>query len=94
MKDIKPGDMLENNNKVIAVMKIDNVEPLMKIDDIYVTGSHLVYHLSKFIKVKDHPNAFKQHKIKSNYYSCLITSNHNIKIGNYLFFDWEDFRCL
>ena len=94
MKDVKPGDVLENNNKVIAIMSIDNAEPLMKIDDIYVTGSHLVYHLSKFIKVKDHPNAFKQHKIKSNYYSCLITSNHNIKIGNYLFFDWEDYRCL
>jgi len=94
MKDVKPGDMLENNNKVIAVMKIDNVEPLMKLGDIYVTGSHLIYHLTKFIKVNDYPGAFNQTKIKSDYYSCLITSDHTIKIGNYVFFDWEDYRSI
>ena len=86
-------------------LKGDEQNPYYKIwsnklnDYIYVTGSHKIFNnrmennqtnkLSNYIEVKDHVKAEK-----TNYYtdelSCLITSNHNIPIGEYTFWDWED----
>jgi len=102
MKDIDLGDILEDGSIVESVMKIDNREniPLYRIksnDDtnvneyIYVTGSHLVYdnNQNKFIKVQDYDKA-ELSSVLSEWFSCLITNTHNIKIGNQLFWDWED----
>lgn len=101
MKNIKMGDILENGSTVRAVMQIDNNEesvPFYKIpnagingEDIFVTGSHMVYDkLSRnFIEVKDYSKAEKT-DIYANWFSCLITQNHKIVIGNELFWDWED----
>ena len=86
-------------------LKGDKENPYYKIwsyklnDYIYVTGSHKIFNnrmennrtdkLSNYVEVKDYINAEK-----TNYYadelSCLITSNHNIPIGEYTFWDWED----
>jgi hypothetical protein len=101
MKDIDLGDILENGSIVQSVLKIDNkIEPvpLYKIEnegingnEILVTGSHLVFdkHLNKFIKVENYYKATLSTK-KTNWFSCLITNDHKIKIGNELFWDWED----
>ena len=101
IKEIEIGDILEDNNYVTATMKIDNVfepECLFKIknngvngENIYVTGSHLVLDKSvnKFIKVKDYEKA-EISTLNTNYFICLITSKHFIKIGNEIFWDWED----
>ena len=101
MKNIDLGDILEDGSIVESVMKIDNKrEPvaLYKIDNagingesIYVTGSHLVFDKiqQKFIKVENYSKA-KISKIESEWFSCLITSSHNIQIGDELFWDWED----
>jgi hypothetical protein len=101
MKDIDLGDILENGSIVKSVMKIDNkVDPesLYKIknqgingDDIFVTGSHLVFNkkINKFVKVENYSNA-ELSEIKTEWFSCLITSDHKIKIGNEIFWDWED----
>jgi hypothetical protein len=106
MKDIKVGDILQDGNKVIATMIIDNsqdgnnTEPLFLIpkagenkSDIYVTGSHYVYDddAKKYIQVKHYKKALKQDDIKSDSYVCLITENHTIQIGEVLFWDWEDY---
>lgn len=104
MKNIQPGDILEDGSNVIANMKIDNtvnVEPLMKIKTedpnhfIYVTGSHLIKlkNHQKFVKVCQHPDALLQNTVKSTWYSCLITNTHHIKIGSHIFWDWEDYYC-
>jgi hypothetical protein len=102
MKDIDLGDKLIDGSIVEAVMKIDNkreqqafyIIPKSGVDlqDLYVTGSHYILDnkLNKFIKVKDYSNAFLSTN-KSDYFTCLITSNHNIKIGKELFWDWEDY---
>ena len=73
------------NYYVIKGAGIDN-------DDIYVTGSHLIYDKSKkmFICVADYEKAEKT-SITSEWFSCLITSNHKISIGTELFWDWEDY---
>ena len=101
MKDIDLGDILENGSIVESVMKIDNKQnpiPLYLIkgegvnkEDIYVTGSHLVLNndTKQFIKTEDYFNAKLSDK-KAEWFSCLITSDHKIQIGNEIFWDWED----
>ena len=58
-------------------------------DTIYVTGSHLIHTGNKYIPVKEHKDAILTDKINDELY-CLVTSNHIIQIGNYIFHDWED----
>jgi hypothetical protein len=101
MQDINLGDILEDGSYVESVMKIDNKRepiPLYVIkksgvdnEDIFVTGSHLVFDNSqnKFITVDKYSKATLTN-LHSEWFSCLITSNHKIKIGNEIFWDWED----
>jgi hypothetical protein len=79
-------------------MKIDNkqnIVPLYLIKDeglnIYVTGSHLVLNskTNKFCKVENYFNAEISDK-RVDWFSCLITNDHKIQIGNEIFWDWED----
>jgi len=102
IKDIDLGDILEDGSVVESVMKIDNKKeqiPLYRIkdcginkEDIYVTGSHLVYDSSSklFIPVQNYSKSEISKDICSDWFSCLITNSHNIKIGSELFWDWED----
>lgn len=102
IKDINLGDILEDGSIVESTMKIDNKreqKPLYKIkgsgvnnDDIYVTGSHLIYDpLTKlFITTENYSNAEICVDVKTDWFSCLITNTHKIKIGSELFWDWED----
>jgi len=101
IKDIDLGDILEDGSLVESTMKIDNKKeklPLYKIkeaginkEDIFVTGSHLVYDsiINSFIPIKDYSKAELSEEV-TPMFSCLITNTHNIKIGNELFWDWED----
>jgi hypothetical protein len=106
MKDISLGDVLENGSIVYATMQIDNKyrdikECLYKIEnsgvngeDIFVTGSHIIYDKKNFLfkMVKDYCEAIPVpiEDLDLDWLSCLITSNNKIKIGNEIFWDWED----
>jgi hypothetical protein len=102
MKDLDLGDVLENDIQILSIMKMNNLTRENKLykfekmgvddDDIYVTGKHMVYYekLGKFIYVNEHPDAKEQCEVGSDWFSCLITSNHHIPIGKLLFWDWED----
>lgn len=101
MKDMDLGDVLVNGSIIHSVMKIDNsIEqiPFYEIknggengENIYVTGSHLVYDNStkQFIKTEEYVKACKT-EIVPKWFSCLITNDHKIFIGNEIFWDWED----
>jgi len=101
MKDIDLGDILENGAIVESVLKIDNKRernPLYVIykggvneENIYVTGSHLVFDKknNKYVKVENYSEAVLS-KVETEWFSCLITSDHTIQIGSQLFWDWED----
>lgn len=103
IKDIDLNDTLENNIDVIATMKIKGNENYYKIyseklnNYIYVTGSHHIlknkkvdkYNLDNYIFVKDHKKAIETN-MKDTIYYCLVTNNHIIPIGEYIFWDWED----
>ena len=102
IKDAPLGGILENDSRIISVMKLENAgDELYKIkkgvnnEDIYVTGSHFIYDKSidKFIQVKNYKNAELVKDKIVDWYSCLITSNNKITIGDNIFWDWED-DCL
>lgn len=63
----------------------DNYTPIL------VSGSHLIYDkmIKNFINVKNHNDA-KLSTIDTKTLICLITSDHTIPLGNYIFHDWED----
>ena len=102
MKDLPLNSMLKNGAIVKAVMNISNIkkdgiqhEKFYELvgennKKLYVTGSHLVYSYekSKFIPVKEMTNNITN--LESNNLACLITDNHTIPIGSYIFHDWED----
>ena len=104
MEDVPLGAELEDGAKVFSVMKIANLnnDDLYKVNNgvngepIYVTGDHFIYDklTNKWIQVKFSEEATQQNQIKSDYFSCLITTNRNIKIGERLFWDWEDDELL
>jgi len=64
-------------------------------ENTLVTGSHLVFnkkeqrfmYVSEIVKLDTN---FKKSDKQSKELACLITSDHTIIIGNYLFHDWED----
>jgi hypothetical protein len=101
IKDVELGDILKDGSIVETVMKIDNKRhsiPLYVIEgagendeDIYVTGSHLVFDkkMNKYVMVKNYLKAKLSNK-KIDWFSCLITDKHKIPIGNQIFWDWED----
>lgn len=102
IKNIELNDILKNGAIVDSVMKISNSanEKLYKINsktnNILVTGSHLIYDISlkKYISVLEYYERNKKtckiSKVETDTLYCLITSNHTIPIGEYLFHDWED----
>ena len=65
-------------------------------DPVLVTGCHLVFdrNINDFISVRDmvhtHPDIGKKSTISTSVLYCLITSNHTIPIGRWIFHDWED----
>jgi hypothetical protein len=101
IKDVNLGDILEDGSVVESTMQIDNkINPISmyKIEgrgvngeDIFVTGSHLVFDKKskQFLRVVGYSKSVET-PTTPDYFCCLITSTHNIKIGKELFWDWED----
>ena len=103
IKDIPLNSILSNGSRVCAVMQISNldengnfVEDLYKVhnkstESILVSGSHLIYDapLKQFVHVNELNGSEKTDENCAVLY-CLITSDHTIQIGDWIFHDWED----
>ena len=91
IKDIKLGDVLANGSVVKATMKIKNQDdPYYKLPgDILVTGSHYVKDGDVFTQVKNLEGAEATTQVDPVVY-CLVTSDHKIPVGDFVFWDWED----
>jgi len=102
MKDISLNSILKNGTRVCATMQISNldengkyVEKMYKVyneqDAILVSGSHLIYDPTskQFVHVKDLPTS-QLSEVNCATLACLITSDHTIPIGEWIFHDWED----
>ena len=91
MKDLKLGDVLVNGSVVKATMKIKNDnDPYYKLPgSIHVTGSHYIKDGDKYVQVKDFPGAELTTQTDP-VVSCLVTDDHKIPVGDFIFWDWED----
>ena len=91
MKDLNLGDVLANGSIVNATMQIRNEDdPYYKLPgDIFVTGSHYVEDSGTFIRVSKCSKSIPTTRVDKTVY-CLVTSDHRIPVGDYVFWDWED----
>ena len=104
IKDIHLGDILESNTEVYGTLKLkgSSRNPYYKIwsktlnQYIMVTGDHKICphklnknKLDNYIEVKDFEHSEISKEWDEELY-CLITGNHQIPIGEYTFWDWED----
>jgi hypothetical protein len=98
MKDLNLGDCIENGSIVNIVMKIQKTktDKFYKFNngadgnEILVTGSHMIQYKSWYITVEEHPEAMECQNMDTDYLSCIITSDHLIKLGDFTFYDWDD----
>jgi hypothetical protein len=90
IKDIKTGDLLDKNIKVIAVISnnFGKEIDLFNLKGVNVTGDHLVYYKSKFIRVIDHPDIKKGKKTKE--IVTLVTDKGIMVINGIIFKDYLD----
>tara|TARA_B110000503_G_scaffold54822_1_gene88047 strand:- start:15527 stop:16333 length:807 start_codon:yes stop_codon:yes gene_type:complete len=91
LKDLELGDILINGSIVKATLKIKNEsDPYYKLPgDIRVTGSHYVKDGDVYKRVKNFSQAEATTEVGHVLY-CLITSDHKIPVGDFIFWDWED----
>lgn len=106
MRSLPLNARLKNGSRVHAVMNISNlqddgksmIEQVYRLrkggekgEDILVSGSHLVFDTTtlKFVHVHELAAA-EPTDVKCETFACLITSDHIIPIGKWLFHDWED----
>lgn len=83
---------LDNNGlPVEKVYQLPYYQTAQDDQHILVSGSHLVYDVTKkqFVPVHSLHAAQETEKVCPTF-TCLITSDHTIPIGEWLFHDWED----
>ena len=92
IKDIKPGTILKNGDKITATFKLSiNNEKMFNLDNIIVSSSHKVFHDKLgWIFIKDHPSSIKIENYREPYIYCINTETKRIKINNHKFLDWDD----
>tara|TARA_B110000208_G_C11739339_1_gene419301 strand:- start:6 stop:1475 length:1470 start_codon:yes stop_codon:yes gene_type:complete len=90
IRKVSIGDILINNNEVIAVIKSWTNQKLYTLHgNIQVSGDHLVYYNGLWERVKDIPPS-EQCSYKSYNIVCLVTKKGLIEIGGYVFKDYLD----
>ena len=80
--------IIEKMYKIKRSLCLENTD---NNDDILVSGSHLIFNPTskQFVHVEHLPES-EISEMDCDVLSCLITSDHIISIGGWLFHDWED----
>jgi len=91
ISQLKVGEMLKNNSRVTAILKLDSSnQEMFNLNGIIVSGSHPVFYKNKWILVCQHPDR----KYISNYIEpiiyCLNTTSKLIEINEMFFSDWDE----
>ena len=92
IKDIVPGTILKNGDRVTAVFKYarENLD-IYNLNGIIVTGCHKVFHHKLgWIKVEKHPERKKIDNYTEQIVYCLNTESKRIYINEHKFLDWDD----
>jgi len=88
MKDLKLGDVL-NNNTVVSVYTIDGTDvPMFLLGETKVSGGHKVMYHDKYIPVSEHPEAVPTTASKN--LVCINTEVRSFSIGPYQFMDFTE----
>tara|TARA_Y100000385_G_scaffold279066_2_gene328243 strand:- start:10748 stop:12172 length:1425 start_codon:yes stop_codon:yes gene_type:complete len=91
IKDIIPGLRISENNYVISTFKIlNNNSNMYNINNILVSGSHLVNLDNKWLRVEECKNAMKIDSKNDKYIYCLNTTQGIIEINNIIFKDFSE----
>ena len=90
IQHLTPGTILSDQSIVTATMILDSEgQDAFFLDNTIVTGSHKVLHNTKWIYVKDHPDAISLPPLTDPIY-CFNTTNKTIQLHNTTFSDWDD----
>lgn len=90
--EIAVGDMLDSQNKVTAVMKVEtNGSTMYTLNGVIVSDTHMVKYRNKWIRVAVHPNSVKYPgNYEEKYLYCVNTTSKTIPINGTLFSDWDE----
>ena len=93
--NIRPEDILYDNNKVDAVIKcaMTKDQTIFNLNNDLVTSYHRVFYgddNSKWIYVKDHPNSIERNSLRPEIVYCLNTSNKTINTEANEYLDWDE----
>jgi hypothetical protein len=87
MKDLKLGDVLNNNNSVVSVYVIEGKDvPMFLLGNVKVSGGHKVLYNGIYIPVSEHPNAIPTTESKN--LVCINTQLRSFNIESYQFMDF------
>ena len=91
IKDIKPGDYLLNNNKVISKIKsLIGKNKIYNFNNILVTGCHGILTHNKWINIENHNDSIMINNYNKDFVYCLNTEKKIIEISGYTFMDWDE----
>lgn len=91
IKDIKINDFIHQGGKVNGIIKVKVGNTVMyNYNGTIVSGSHLVYENSKYIRVENSKMAEKIKYNKNNLIYCLITENNKIVTNTSIFSDYQE----
>ena len=89
--DIKVGDVLFNNNKVTAKIKVETIgSEIYNLNDVVVSNSHIVKYNNKWLPVSEHPESIKIDSYSEPFLYCLNTTSKIIVINDICFTDWDE----
>ena len=92
ISELKNGDQLTNGGKVTTILKLlREGERVFNLNDVIVTGSHMVYDNERgWILVSEHANSKEIKDYNEEYVYCINTDTKMISIANNLFLDWDE----
>ena len=91
IKDLNVGDVLLSGTIVTAVLILDaTFAKMYSLNNILVTGSHLVKYQNTWVPVDSHPNSIYIPTYLPNRLYCINTTSGFIEIGNMIFTDWDE----
>ena len=92
IKDIQPGDILEDGVRITAVFKSTSEgESMYHLENVVVSGKHQVLLTDgSWISVADHYLSKEIIDYRKPFIYCLSTTSKKIKIDNFIFSDWDE----
>lgn len=89
ISELKIGEILSNNNKIIGITKFFPINGICIYENIVVSPNQIVNSNGKWIRIIDSKKCYKTYKYNGYIYN-LITENNNIIINNNHFRDYEE----